>query len=210
MADAIVHSLADTQAVAEAETTPTSATVFAQIEAEEGTDEEEEEEEEDDDGPSTDTDEDSDSDSDSEDSDEDSEESSNSEDSSGNVHPKKSKKDKKKKKKSKAGKNTKGLPKTSKELKRVLKKVPYLREVIVGGELAKVAFNYAKERVSDSVKQDASSGWNVAIRGRFEAFKNYCTSAWTQQTYLEMAVGDYLDYLQLFDEKDKTKKPSLA
>ena len=207
MADAIVHSLADTQAVAEAETTPTSATVFAQIEAEEGTDEEEEEEEEeDDDGPSTDTEEDSSSDEDSEDS----EESSNSEDSSGNVHPKKSKKDKKKKKKSKAGKNTKGLPKTSKELKRVLKKVPYLREVIVGGELAKVAFNYAKERVSDSVKQDASSGWNVAIRGRFEAFKNYCTSAWTQQTYLEMAVGDYLDYLQLFDEKDKTKKPSLA
>ena len=52
-----------------------------------------------------------------------------------------------------------------------MKKVPYLREVIIGGELAKVAFNYAKEKVSDSVKRDVSSGWNKAIRGRFEAFK---------------------------------------
>ena len=91
-----------------------------------------------------------------------------------------------------------------------MKKVPYLREVIIGGELAKVAFNYAKENVSDSVKRDASSGWNVAIRGRFEAFKKYCTSVWTQSSYLEMAVGDYLDYLQLFDELDKTKKPTLG
>ena len=48
-----------------------------------------------------------------------------------------------------------------------MKKVPYLREVIIGGELAKVAFNYAKENVSDSVKRDASSGWNVAVKGRY-------------------------------------------
>lgn len=36
------------------------------------------------------------------------------------------------------------LGKASKELKSVMEKIPYLREVIVGGEMAKLAFEFLK------------------------------------------------------------------
>ena len=88
--------------------------------------------------------------------------------------------------------------------------VPYLREVVVSGELAKLAFDYLKENTPQHVKDEASTAWNVSVQGRVAAFKAWCVSAWTQESYLERAVGDYLDYLAMFDADDKTKKPTLA
>ena len=88
--------------------------------------------------------------------------------------------------------------------------VPYLREVVVSGELAKLAFDYLKENPPQHVKDEASTAWNVSVQGRVAAFKAWCRSAWTQESYLERAVGDYLDYLAMFDAADRTKRPTLA
>ena len=88
--------------------------------------------------------------------------------------------------------------------------VPYLREVVVSGELAKLAFDYLKANTPQSSKDEASTAWNVSVQGRVAAFKAWCVSAWTQESYLELAVGDYLDYLAMYSDTDKTQKPTLA
>ena len=100
------------------------------------------------------------------------------------------------------------LGKASAELKSVMEKIPYLREVIVGGELAKLAFDYLKENSPEYVKEDAKGAWNVAVQGRFTAFKNWIKEAWTGSSQLSWAIGDYEDFLAMFPDGDKTKKPT--
>ena len=89
-----------------------------------------------------------------------------------------------------------------------MEQIPYLREVIVGGELAKLAFDYLKANSPEHVKEDARGAWNVAVQGRFVAFKNWVKEAWTGESRLVDAVGDYEDFLAMFAEGDKTQKPS--
>ena len=60
-------------------------------------------------------------------------------------------------------------------MKNALYKVPYLKEVLVGGEMAKLAFNYMKENVPNHVKNDMNKAYNSALGGRFKAFKNWIT-----------------------------------
>ena len=59
------------------------------------------------------------------------------------------------------------LKAASLELKGAMDSIPYLKEAITGGELAKLAFEYLKTQAPEHVKADASSAWNVAIQGRF-------------------------------------------
>ena len=87
-------------------------------------------------------------------------------------------------------------------------KIPYLKEVIVGGELAKMAFQYLKDNAPEHIKEDARGAWNVAVMGRFKAFKNWVTATWTGKSHLQIAIGDYEDFLAMFGENDTTKKPS--
>ena len=54
-----------------------------------------------------------------------------------------------------------------------------MKEVLVGGELAKLAFDYLKQNSPEYVKTDAAGAWNVAVSGRFKAFKNWATTLWT-------------------------------
>ena len=100
------------------------------------------------------------------------------------------------------------LNKASDELKKVLTKIPYLKEVIVGGELAKMAFQYLKDNAPEHIKEDARGAWNVAVMGRFKAFKNWVAATWTGKSHLNLAIGDYEDFLAMFGENDTTKKPS--
>ena len=79
-----------------------------------------------------------------------------------------------------------------------------MREVIVGGEMAKLAFEYLKANAPEHVKEDARGAWNVAIQGRFKAFKNWVTTAWTGQSRLSTAIGDYEDFLAMFPKNDET------
>jgi hypothetical protein len=95
------------------------------------------------------------------------------------------------------------------EMKNALYKVPYLREVLVGGEMAKLAFNYMKENVPNHVKDDMNKAYNSALGGRFKAFKNWITEAWSGKTNLENVVGDYEDYLALFALDSSDERISL-
>lgn len=67
----------------------------------------------------------------------------------------------------------------STELKNVMYQIPYLREVVVGGELAKLAFDYMYENAPAHVKKDMKGAFETAVKGRFQAFKNWITAAWT-------------------------------
>ena len=60
-------------------------------------------------------------------------------------------------------------------------KIPYLKEIIMGGELAKMAFDYMAAQAPANVKADAKSAWNTAVVGRFKAFKNWLSAAWSGQ-----------------------------
>ena len=59
------------------------------------------------------------------------------------------------------------LKAASLELRSAMDRVPYLKEAITGGELAKLAFEYLKTQSPEHVKADARGAWNVAIQGRF-------------------------------------------
>lgn len=100
------------------------------------------------------------------------------------------------------------LDAVSTELKSVMLQIPYLQEVIVGGELAKLAFEYLKENAPEHVKEDARGAWNVAVQGRFTAFKNWVKEVWTGNSRLMTAIGDYEDFLAMFPDGDTTIQPS--
>ena len=48
----------------------------------------------------------------------------------------------------------------SSEMRKALEEVPYLKEVIMGGELAATAFNFLKANAPDQAKTQAASVWN--------------------------------------------------
>ena len=68
----------------------------------------------------------------------------------------------------------------------------------MGGELAKLAFQYLKANTPDALKNEASGAFNMAAKGRFTAFKNWLSSCWSGDSNLTTVVGDYEDYLAMF------------
>lgn len=83
-------------------------------------------------------------------------------------------------------------------MKETLYKIPYMKEVIMGGELAKLAFDYLVANTPQHVKRNLTSGFNTAVAGRWKAFKNWLQAAWTGKSNLTSVIGDYEDYLSLF------------
>ena len=71
-----------------------------------------------------------------------------------------------------------------------------------------MAFQYLKENAPEHIKEDARGAWNVAVMGRFKAFKNWVAATWTGKSYLTTAIGEYEDFLAMFGENDTTKKIS--
>ena len=71
-----------------------------------------------------------------------------------------------------------------------------------------MAFQYLKDNAPEHIKEDARGAWNVAVMGRFKAFKNWVTATWTGESHLNAAIGEYEDFLAMFGENDTTKKPS--
>ena len=74
--------------------------------------------------------------------------------------------------------------KASDEMKKVLSQIPYLREVLVGGELAKMAFDYMVDNAPQNVKADMKGAFRTAAVGRYKAFKHWLTKAWSGKSDL--------------------------
>ena len=72
----------------------------------------------------------------------------------------------------------------SKAMKKTLYTIPYLKEVLMGGELAKLAFDYLVANTPQRVKREVSSTYNTAVTGRYKAFKNWLSAAWTGKSNL--------------------------
>ena len=64
-------------------------------------------------------------------------------------------------------------------MKDIAYKIPYLKEVVMGGELARIAFQYLWRVSPDYIKTDAKGAFQTAVVGRFTAFKNWLTAAWS-------------------------------
>ena len=79
----------------------------------------------------------------------------------------------------------------------------------MGGELAKLAFQYLKANTPDALKNEASGAFNMAAKGRFTAFKNWLSSCWSGDSNLTTVVGDYEDYLAMFGPDATQRKISL-
>ena len=99
--------------------------------------------------------------------------------------------------------------KASDEMKKVLHQIPYLREVLVGGELAKMAFDYMVDNAPQNVKADMKGAFRTAAVGRYKAFKHWLTKAWSGKSDLQTIIGDYEDYLSLFEPTSKEERLSL-
>ena len=69
-------------------------------------------------------------------------------------------------------------------LDEVLPQIPYLREVLVGGELAKMAFDYMVDNAPQNVKADMKGACRTAAVGRYKAFKHWLTKAWSGKSDL--------------------------
>ena len=79
----------------------------------------------------------------------------------------------------------------------------------MGGELAKLAFDYLVANTPERVKREVSSTYNTAVTGRYKAFKNWLSAAWTGKSNLQSVIGDYEDYLALFGPDESTDRLSL-
>ena len=97
----------------------------------------------------------------------------------------------------------KHLKGVSADLKEALDKIPYMKEIVMTGELAKLAFDYMYDHAPMYIKQEGRTGWNVAILGRFKAFKQFMTKSWTGKSSLRLAVDDYMDFLSLEPDNER-------
>ena len=79
----------------------------------------------------------------------------------------------------------------------------------MGGELAKLAFDYMVANTPEHVKREVKGTWNTAVDGRFKAFKNWLSAAWTGKSNLQQVIGDYEDYVALFSPYDEEEPISL-
>ena len=96
------------------------------------------------------------------------------------------------------------------DLKKALMTIPYLKEVVMGGEMAALAFDYMKENAPEGMKKGMGAALATAVKGRFSAFKNWLKQAWSGDTDILTIVGDYEDYLALFPtNSEKTPRVSL-
>ena len=109
-----------------------------------------------------------------------------------------------------ANKNLNKLMKdASNDMKKALYEIPYLKQVLMGGELARLAFDYLVANTPDHVKRNIKGGFNTAVSGRYKAFKNWLEAAWTGKSNLETVIGDYEDYLSLLSPEGEKSDLSL-
>ena len=90
----------------------------------------------------------------------------------------------------------------SKEMSKAMLEVPYLKEIMVGGELANLAFEYMKEQTPDNTKNQFAGAWHTAASGRYKAFKYWLKESWGGESTVQQILGDYEDYLSLFATDD--------
>ena len=69
----------------------------------------------------------------------------------------------------------------------------------MGVQIAKLAFDFMVEHTPTYVKKDARGAWNVAIAGRWKAFKLWVNQAWTHESNFKQIVGDWEDFLSLHE-----------
>ena len=69
-------------------------------------------------------------------------------------------------------------------MKKALYEIPYLKQVLMGGELAKLAFDYLVANTPEHLKREIKGTWSTAVDGRYKAFKNWLSAAWTGKSNL--------------------------
>ena len=84
-------------------------------------------------------------------------------------------------------------------VKNVLVNVPYAKEVIMGAEIAKLAFDFLVENTPALMKRRIRGAWNTSIMGRFKAFKLWAKKLWTGNSAFHDVLGDYQDFLSIYD-----------
>ena len=81
-----------------------------------------------------------------------------------------------------------------------LKKIPYLKQIVQGGELAKMAYDFVNENSPEYLKQEVGSAFNYQVMGRWAAFKNFLTVAWTGESNFQRVLADYEDFLSMYED----------
>lgn len=76
------------------------------------------------------------------------------------------------------------LRQKSGEMKKALMEIPYLKQVLMGGELAKMAFDYMKANAPLEAKNAANTVWQEKVAGRYKAFKGWLKEAWSGKSAL--------------------------
>jgi len=97
----------------------------------------------------------------------------------------------------------------SKEMKKALYEIPYLKQLVMGGELAKMAFDYMKANSPNNIKQDMSGAFNTKVKGEFKAFKAWISTACGGDSDVQTIVSDYEDYLALFPNNSSAERLNL-
>jgi len=95
------------------------------------------------------------------------------------------------------------------EMKKAMMNIPYLKEVIIGGELASLAFDYMKSQAPEGMRKTLGGAYASGVKGRFTAFKSWLSQAWSGKTELLQIIGDYEDYLSLFPTNSDKPRISL-
>ena len=78
---------------------------------------------------------------------------------------------------------------TSMELQNVLSEVPYMREIIMSGQIAMLAFKIAKENAGVDVKNALLQAWNSTVGSLVDS--------WIKDVSMPFVVDEYLDYLSI-------------
>ena len=87
-------------------------------------------------------------------------------------------------------------------VKDAMMKIPYLKEVMLGAEFAKIAFMFAKKNAPPGAKREIGAAFNEVVGSRLELLKQQMWEFWSGQSGINGVIGDYFDYLSLINPAD--------
>ena len=87
-------------------------------------------------------------------------------------------------------------------VKDAMMRIPYLKEVMLGAEFAKIAFLFAKKHAPPGAKREIGAAFNTVVGSRLELLKQQMWEFWSGQPGINGVIGDYFDYLSLINPAD--------
>ena len=90
------------------------------------------------------------------------------------------------------------MARASDNIRDAINRIPYAKEVMMGINFAKIAFQFAKKNAPPGVRRQINTAYQYGILGNLEALYGFVMGLFGESN-TSVIIGDYLDYLSMYN-----------